>query len=275
MNILFVCTGNTCRSPIAEGYLKSLNLKDTFVKSCGLCADGSPVSTNSNLVMEEIGIDISSHLSKQITKVDITWADKIICMSNSHITALQNICKNKLSLLGTGICDPFGCDTQTYRNCRNQIIKEIELLFKGYCVVPLEEKYVSQIAELEKICFSSPWSAEAILDSFKMGTKFFVATDNEKCLGYAGLSAILDEGYITNVAVFPEHRKKGIAASIMESVFRFAKENKLSFVSLEVRPSNTAAVSLYEKFGFKIEGRRKNFYTAPNEDALIMTKRFD
>lgn len=275
MNVLFVCTGNTCRSPIAEGYLKSLNLKDTFVKSRGLCADGAPVSENSLLVMQEIGIDISSHISKQITKEDIDWADKIICMSPSHLTILQNICKNKLSVLGFGISDPFGCDIETYRNCRDQIIKEIDVLFKEFTVIPLEEKYIAKIAELEKVCFSCAWSENAILDSFKAGTKFFVAMSNDNVLGYAGINAILDEGYITNVAVFPEHRKKGVATSIMNSIFCFAKENNLSFVSLEVRPSNTAAILLYEKFGFKVEGRRKNFYTSPSEDALIMTKRFD
>lgn len=275
MNILFVCTGNTCRSPMAEGYLRSLNISGVSVRSRGLYADGSPVSENSILVMKEIGIDISKHISKQISHEDINWADKIICMSPSHENALRTVAKDKASVLGGGIPDPFGGDTGAYRSCRDEIIKQIDITFSGFTVVPLEYRHIGQIAALEKICFSEPWTEDGITESFKAGTRFFVAERDGKVLGYAGLSAVLDEGYITNVAVFPEYRKKGVATAVLKAVFRFANQNSLNFVSLEVRPSNTDAVSLYEKFGFVTEGRRKNFYRNPQEDALIMTKRFD
>ncbi len=275
MNILFVCTGNTCRSPMAEGYLHSLGIKDISVKSRGLCADGSAVSQNALLAMREAGIDISSHISRQITPEDITWADKIICMSASHISALTGICKAKLSLLGAGICDPFGGSLQNYRTCRDQIIKQLEAMFLGFSVIPLEERHIKQIARLEKICFSSPWSENAIADSHKAGTRFFVAESGDEVLGYAGLSAVIDEGYITNVAVFPHHRKKGVAHAVLNAMFCFARQNSLNFISLEVRPSNNEAVSLYKNMGFTQEGLRKGFYQNPKEDALILTKRFD
>ena len=97
---------------------------------------------------------------------------------------------------------------------------------------------------------------------------------DKKLIGYIGIKAVIDEGYITNIAVFPEFRRRGVAKALLNKVFEFAKEKGLSFVSLEVRPSNTEAISLYEKTGFKEEGRRKNFYRLPLEDALIMTKRF-
>ena len=275
MNILFVCTGNTCRSPMAEGYLRAKNTQNINASSCGLFADGSPVSQNSALAMDEIQIDISSHISKQITKADIENADRIICMSPSHKQALESIGVTNAEVLGGGIFDPYGQDLESYRLCRDQIIKEIDKLFPNVTVSQIEHRHIKEIARLEKECFSTPWSEQTIEDAFKTGTRFFVAQKDNSVLGYVGISAILDEGYITNVAVFPEARQQGVASALLNSLFKFAKENSLSFISLEVRESNNAAISLYQKFGFKTEGKRKNFYSAPQEDALIMTKRFD
>ena len=113
-----------------------------------------------------------------------------------------------------------------------------------------------------------------VREAAEHGTEFFVAENAEHLLGYIGIKPVLDEGYITNVAVFPQYRKKGIATALIKRVFELAQEKKLAFVSLEVRLSNSAAIALYEKAGFKEEGRRKSFYRNPREDALIMTKRF-
>lgn len=275
MNILFVCTGNTCRSPIAEGYLKSKNIENLIVKSRGLSADGNPVSKNSKEVMAEIGIDISSHVSTQITKEDIENADKVICMSYSHKQILEDLGFSNISFLGDGIDDPFGQDISVYRSCRDQIIREIDKLFVTFSVCPIEHRHITDIAKLEKICFSTPWSEDTIADAYKNGTKFFVCEQNNDVLGYVGISTILDEGYITNVAVFPEYRNLGVGSALIEYLFNFASERGLSFISLEVRPSNSNAIKLYEKYGFKKEGVRKNFYTSPKEDAYILTKRFD
>lgn len=273
MNILFVCTGNTCRSPMAEGYVNA-HFENITAKSCGIYADGSPVSENSKLAMEQIGIDISSHISTPLTKELLSWADKIICMSPSHKNVLESI-GVKSQVLGDGICDPYGCNLDTYVVCRDQIIEEIDKFLNNIKVVPIEYKHIKEIAKLEKICFSTPWSENAIKEAYQNGTKFFVATKDNKVLGYVGISAIIDEGYITNIAVFPAYRKQGVGSALLNHLFTFAKENALSFISLEVRESNHTAISLYKKFGFKTEGKRKNFYTEPSEDALIMTKRFD
>ena len=86
---------------------------------------------------------------------------------------------------------------------------------------------------------------------------------------------ILKHSQAVNVAVYPEARRKGVGEKLIDRVFALASDQKLSFVSLEVRESNTPAISLYEKKGFKTEGRRKNFYKNPTEDALILTKRFE
>lgn len=277
MNILFVCTGNTCRSPMAEGYLKSKNIKGVNVISRGICAMGE-VSQNSVAACRDIGIDISAHTPTQIALDDINWADRVICMSHSHKDALMPYCSEKdLQVLGEGITDPFGMDIEVYRRCLSEIISSIDKMLENtlqgeFKIVPIERQHIKEIAGLEKICFSTPWSQEAILESFIAGTKFFVAVKGQEVLGYAGVSQILDEGYITNIAVYPQYRNKGIATALINEIFKI--EN-LSFVSLEVRESNLKAISLYEKMGFKKEGLRKGFYECPKENAIIMTKRFE
>lgn len=273
MNVLFVCTGNTCRSPIAEGYVNN-KFNNITGKSCGIFADGSPVSKNSATAMSEIGIDISAHLSTPLSNELINWADKIICMSSSHKETLKSIGVNA-EVLGEGILDPYGGDIETYRLCRDEIIKEIDKLFAEFSIISMDYRHIKDIVKLEQICFSTPWSEQSILDAFKTGTRFFVCEKDDNVLGYVGISAILDEGYITNIAVFPKYRKMGVASALLKHLQNFAKGNSLSFISLEVRESNSTAISLYEKFGFNVEGKRKNFYTNPQEDALIMTRRFD
>lgn len=278
MRVLFVCTGNTCRSPMAEGYLKSLGL-GVEVLSRGLAADGSPVSENARKVMAEKGIDLKEN-SLRVSMEDIKAADKIIVMSSSHMEFLKPYANEKLQILGNGISDPFCMGEEEYRICRDEIITAIDdMVKKGeFCevaVTAVGREDIAKIAKLEEICFSEPWSANAILESLSHGTKFFVAKKKDELLGYVGISVVLDEGYITNVAVFPSWRGRGVGKALINAVTNMAEENALSFVSLEVRQSNAAAIALYEKTGFVTEGKRKAFYRHPTEDALIMTKRFE
>ena len=93
-------------------------------------------------------------------------------------------------------------------------------------------------------------------------------------LGYAGLLVVLDEGYITNVAVRPAYRRQGIASDLLGVFERFARGHQLAFLTLEVRASNAAAIALYEKMGYARVGVRKNYYEHPREDAVIMTREF-
>lgn len=282
MNVLFVCTGNTCRSPMAEGYLLSKDFKNVNAVSRGIAADGSPVCENARKVMLEAGIDISGHISKRLSPEDTEKADRIICFSPSHKALLCEICKEseKIFVLGGGVGDPYGGDTEVYRSCRNEIFSALDRLinngfFADFAVVPIESRHIAAIAKLEQVCFSEPWSAEGIVEAYKTGTRFFTAENSRHLIGYIGIKSVIDEGYITNVAVFPQYRNKGVATALIKRVFEFARENRLAFVSLEVRASNTGAITLYEKLGFKTEGRRRDFYRNPREDALIMTKRFE
>ncbi len=280
MNILFVCTGNTCRSPMAEGYLDSLNLPDVKAESRGISAEGGSLSKNALEVMLEKGIDLSGDISAQLTSADLMWADKILYMSPSHFTVLRlYVPENKLFMLGNGISDPYGGDIEVYRKCRDEIFVAIDNLkadgfFDETVILKADDRHITDIAFLEKECFSLPWSEKTIKDAMDTGTLFFVAKSGEKTVGYIGISCILDEGYITNIAVSEKYRKKGIGTALLNRVFSEASDKQLSFVSLEVRESNQNAISLYTTLGFKEEGKRKNFYDNPKEDAIILTKRF-
>ncbi len=136
--------------------------------------------------------------------------------------------------------------------------------------------HVPQIAAIEAICFSVPWTAEQILSQLKDRThEFLAAIDREgKVLGYVGMMIVLDEGYIANVAVDPAFRRQGIADRLIVRLTEIAAERGLSFITLEVRAGNRPAIALYEKHGFSPVGLRRNYYTRPREDALLMTKTF-
>ena len=138
-------------------------------------------------------------------------------------------------------------------------------------IVPLQKKHIPDMAQLERECFSSPWSEEMIEEEFSNKCAVYVAAecDGEFC-GYAGLHKILDEGYITNVAVASGFRRCGIARKLIETLIGSLPD--LSFVTLEVRVSNHPAIELYKSLGFCEAGVRKNYYTKPCEDAYLMTK---
>ena len=142
-----------------------------------------------------------------------------------------------------------------------------------YSIIDASQEHVLQIEELEKLCFSAPWTAEQISHQLKDHQhEFIAAVSGNKLLGYVGMMYILDEGYIANVAVSPESRRLGIGDALIERLMQISDGLGLSFVTLEVRASNTPAIELYSKHGFSPVGRRKNYYDLPKEDAILMTK---
>jgi len=145
-----------------------------------------------------------------------------------------------------------------------------------YEIVPMDRSHIPQIAAQERECYSDPWSEQLLEDAlFDPQASFIVAEDGEEgnILGYAGLHAVLDEGYIDNIAVAPDARRHGVASALLDVFCRFGAVN-LAFLTLEVRTSNAAAIGLYEKFGFQRAGLRPGYYQKPREDAVIMTRFF-
>jgi len=133
---------------------------------------------------------------------------------------------------------------------------------------------VPWVAELEKECFSLPWSEKALLDSLSLSySAFLVAKSGDKVAGYGGVYITQDEAEITNIAVRSEYRQCGIGRMIVEGIVEECAKRDVSTIILEVRQSNLPAISLYKKCGFEEIGTRKNFYEKPVENAVIMWKR--
>ncbi len=136
----------------------------------------------------------------------------------------------------------------------------------------MAERHLAQIAAIERACFHDPWSEQGLREELELENNLFLAAvEGDIVTGYVGCQTVLDEGYITNVAVAPECRRKGIAAALLQALRARAAEKDLAFITLEVRASNAPAIALYEGAGYVPVGTRKNFYTAPKEDALLMT----
>lgn len=140
-------------------------------------------------------------------------------------------------------------------------------------IVPMSGDHLDEVAALERACFPDPWSRDMLKEELENDlAAFLVALDEKEAVaGYAGLQVVLDEGYILNVAVRPDCRRRGVAGRLLQVFLDFAKGNRLAFLSLEVRASNYEAIALYGSRGFRSAGRRKNYYEHPREDALIMT----
>ena len=134
----------------------------------------------------------------------------------------------------------------------------------AFLIVNADKRHLDALVELEHQCFSVPWTrAQLMAELPDEHHEFLVAEAGESVLGYVGMMFVLDEGYISNVAVSPEHRRQGIASALIGTLLRRAEE---------LRESNAPAIALYERFGFAPVGRRKGYYDAPKEDAILMTR---
>jgi len=133
---------------------------------------------------------------------------------------------------------------------------------------------IESIALTEKECFSSPWSETSLREALdNPHHRFFTARLDGEIIGYIGAYNVLGEVSVTNIAVKKEYRKRGAGSMLLEKLITSSADEGADFITLEVRPSNESAVNLYTKYGFLKAGLRRDFYSAPKEDALLMTKR--
>ena len=134
---------------------------------------------------------------------------------------------------------------------------------------------LDRLEELEALCFSMPWTREQLGSQLPDAMHVFLVADADgAAVGYVGMMHVVDEGYISNVAVAPEYRRRGAADALIAALVDRCAELSLAFVTLEVRRSNYPAIALYEKHGFVRVGERRDYYELPREDALLMTKFF-
>ena len=146
----------------------------------------------------------------------------------------------------------------------------------SFRIVPMTAAHLPQATALEKVCFpADPWSSKLFRAALDNPHTVLLLAEGEDggVLGYAVMSAVLDEGNLDNIAVDPRRRRQGVANALLSALTAIGRTT-LSVLFLEVRVSNLPAVALYEKHGFVPVGRRKNYYETPREDALLMTLDF-
>ena len=278
--ITFVCTGNTCRSPMAEGIFKKLlkerNIEFIKCRSCGLNADsGDKANYYAVNTCYNAGIDISNHRATQINKDIIDESDIIVCMTQYHKNQLLPFAPSaKIMVPDKEISDPYGRGEAVYFDCADKLydycVRLLDSLLSEITVMSCDE--LSQIALIERECFSSPWTEKALKEELSNPTAhFLVCKYKNKVLGYIGVNEVCDEAYIDNLAVSGDYRRMYIGENLLKQAQNDAFLRGCSFITLEVRKSNRNAVALYKKLGYNTVGERKNFYTNPSEDALIMT----
>jgi len=283
LRVLCVCSGNTCRSPMAQQLLQMLAEQQNLpleVRSAGLAAfAGDPAAENAVLAMRECGRDLSGHRSAPVSAYALAESDYVICMSSSHARALAPyVAAQKLVVPPGGVPDPFGGDLETYRRTRDSLLSFLKSWLCAVAqpvIAPMTEAAVPAVAAIEQACFSTPWSEESLRAELENEQALvFTLSVCKEIAGYIGVHVVLDEGYLTNLAVLPAFRRKGYGRLLLQAATDACEKKQCAFLSLEVRESNAAAQALYQSCGFTVRGRRKHFYEKPTEDALIYTRDF-
>ena len=143
-------------------------------------------------------------------------------------------------------------------------------------IIKMEECHVIQVAELEKLCFSDPWSEKSVASELNNQLSLWlVALDGDRVAGYVGSQTVLDETDMMNIAVHPDFRRQGVAEELVDALVLELRGMKSRCLTLEVRDSNLPALNLYNKLGFLQIGKRPNYYRNPKEDALILRKEWE
>ena len=140
-------------------------------------------------------------------------------------------------------------------------------------ILPMNETHVSAVAELEKLCFSAPWSERSIASELQSEYSLWLVEERDGvAVAYVGSQSCPPEADVMNVAVAPAFRRQGIGEGLMVALMDTLRDKGMESLTLEVRASNSSAIALYDRLGFTEVGRRPNYYTDPGEDALIMRK---
>ena len=140
----------------------------------------------------------------------------------------------------------------------------------------MREQHVAQVAELEKLCFSDPWSEKSVASELNNQLALWlVVDDNGRVAGYIGSQTVMGESDMMNVAVHPDYRKQGVATALIVALVEELRKQGSHCLTLEVRASNESAIRLYRKLDFQQVGCRKNYYRNPREDALILRKEWE
>ena len=284
MKVIFVCTGNTCRSPMAKALFQKL-LRDRGIDSievdsaglsCCPCEDASP---NAVEAMRERGLDLSGHRTRRCSLYLLREGGVFVGVTEEHCRALQPyLPPERLTALGDGISDPYGGSLERYRKCAGEIERALpdvlrKVVYENTQIVPMTAEQIDGVAALEQACFSTPWSRQSLEEELTNdAAHFLTAVFDGRVIGYLGILEVSGESDIANVAVLPAYRRLGVADKLLTAAVSEAQARGDEWITLEVRESNQAAQALYRKHGFEKVGERKDFYTKPTENAVIMRK---
>lgn len=143
-------------------------------------------------------------------------------------------------------------------------------------IIPMTAEHVFSVAALEAICFADPWSQNSVASELNNPLSLWlVAVEEGTVVGYVGSQTVMGESDMMNVAIHPDHRRRGIAKELIEALILALQERQSHSLTLEVRSSNDPAIALYANLGFTEAGRRRNYYRNPQEDALILRKEWE
>lgn len=138
---------------------------------------------------------------------------------------------------------------------------------------PMTKEDVDGVWQVEKQCFSHPWSKASFEEEMGLSYAVYVVAEEEgRIVGYGGMHVLVDEGDVTNIATLPDYQRRGIGRAMVEALVEWCKTHGMVRLMLEVRESNLPARKLYESLGFTQDGRRKGYYDGPKEDAILMSR---
>jgi len=251
-------------------------------ESAGLyAAPGDPATPHAITAAAAYGGDLTQHRAQPVTDALLAAHDAVYCMTPSHLAALTAAYPAhaaKCQLLDpNGIPDPYGGDLTVYEATAAVIARAVKALLDGspasFALVRLNDSHIDALLDIETACFTVPWSRAAFASDLDSPFSFWYGvldTANNRLAAFLGTQIIADEAEIRNVATHPDYRRRGLAEAMLRAFFALHPDLTQTF--LEVRTSNVAARTLYEKLGFTAYAVRRDYYEKPVEDAILMRR---
>ena len=289
-SILFIDDDDTSLAPAAKALFSmyaSARCPEIPAESAGLFGSGAFLQPDCQKSAEAMGADFVGHECKALTEELFDRYDAVMCMTLAQVDEVLErfpgserkvICADETDILHPKLKINWKKAVARINAIMDEQTEQLRLDGEASDDIRIErlgadeaEYTVDAIAQLERENFSAPWTKPMLQRAIAGEDKFFYAAlRGENLLGYIGAQLIMDEMEIFNVAVSSLHRGKHIGDRLVSALCDSAAELGAERISLEVRESNTPAISLYEKHGFTEVGRRKNYYEKPREDAILM-----